>query len=252
PIPSHDLLSTPPLGNTVPAVTLGVVLGPIAAKFIDSEKWGSAESGQTNAITLARLSAGVTRVMIGVQLVIAGYQLPAKYNLTRWKEMAMCLLPIMTLMWLCTTACIMATVSNLTLLTALVIGPCVTCTNPILSQAIAKGPFADKYVARPLQEIISAEAGANDGFGFLFLMPATYLLRHADIPGAGESAEHMVARSEEVGHLNGGVCEALKKLIENESYVLFPTTMSLFIVGTCGTIGNDDLLAYFVADSALN
>ncbi|KAI3573920.1 hypothetical protein IWW34DRAFT_854844 [Fusarium oxysporum f. sp. albedinis] len=146
----------------------------------------------------------------------------------------------------------MATVSNLTLLTALVIGPCVTCTNPILSQAIAKGPFADKYVARPLQEIISAEAGANDGFGFLFLMPATYLLRHADIPGAGESAEHMVARSEEVGHLNGGVCEALKKLIENESYVLFPTTMSLFIVGTCGTIGNDDLLAYFVADSALN
>ncbi|KAJ4189936.1 hypothetical protein NW759_016753 [Fusarium solani] len=264
------------LGEALPAVALGVALGPIAAKFIDSERWGSAESGQTNAITL-----GVARVMIGVQLVIAGYQLPAKYNWMRWKEMAMCLLPIMTLMWLCTTACIMATVSNLTLLTALVIGSCVTCTDPILSQAIAKGPFADKYVARPLREIISSEAGANDGFGFPFLMLATYLIRHA------ESAEHVVARSEEVGRLGGGVGEALKswvletwlyvvimsvfygaivgygackgirfalkkKLIDNESYVLFPTALGLFIVGTCGAIGTDDLLACFVAGSALN
>ena len=30
------------------------------------------------------------RVMIGLQLVIAGFQLPAKYQLARWKEMALC------------------------------------------------------------------------------------------------------------------------------------------------------------------
>ncbi|EMT66949.1 hypothetical protein NOF04DRAFT_15920 [Fusarium oxysporum II5] len=81
------------LGEALPAVFFGVILGPIAAKFIESEKWGSAEPGQTSAITL-----GIARVMIGVQLVIAGYQLPAKYGLTRWKEMALCLLPIMTVM----------------------------------------------------------------------------------------------------------------------------------------------------------
>ncbi|KAH6961724.1 Sodium/hydrogen exchanger family protein [Ilyonectria sp. MPI-CAGE-AT-0026] len=274
------------LGEALPAVALGIALGPIAAKFIDSEKWGSAEEGQTNAITL-----GVARVMIGVQLVIAGYQLPAKYNWTRWKEMALCLLPIMTLMWLFTTACIMASVSNLTLLAGLVIGSCVTCTDPILSQAIAKGPFADKYVARPLREIISSEAGANDGFGFPFLMLAVYLIRHADIPAAAgaaaEAVHHNLVRSEEVGRLGGGVYEALKnwlletwlyivllsvvygavvgygackairfalkkKWIDNESYVLFPAALGLFIVGTCGAIGTDDLLACFVAGNALN
>jgi NhaP-type Na+/H+ or K+/H+ antiporter len=160
--------------------------------------------------------------MIGVQLVIAGYQLPAKYNWTRWREMAMCLLPIMTLMWLCTTACIMATVTKLTFLAGLVIGSCVTCTDPILSQAIAKGPFADKYVARPLREIISSEAGANDGFGFPFLMLATYLIRHADIPGAGENSEHAnLIRSEEIGRLGGGVSEALKNwVVETWIYVV--------------------------------
>ncbi|KAJ3549986.1 hypothetical protein NM208_g222 [Fusarium decemcellulare] len=267
------------LGEALPAVLIGIILGPIAAKFIDSERWGFAEPGQTNAITL-----GVARVMIGVQLVIAGYQLPAKYNWTRWKEMAMCLLPIMTLMWLCTSACMLATVPKLTLLAALVIGSCVTCTDPILSQAIAKGPFADKYVPRALREIISSEAGANDGFGFPFLMLATYLIRHADIPGAGQGHE---TRSEEVGRLGGGPGEAIKqwvvetwlyivlmsvaygavigygackgihfalkrKLVDSESYLLFPTALGLFIVGTCGAIGTDDLLACFVAGNALN
>lgn len=160
-------------------------------------------------------------MVIGVQLVIAGYQLPAKYQLKRWKEMLLCLLPIMTLMWLCTTGCILATIPKLTLVTtstnrpqrgrldtdtekvsALVIGSCVTCTDPILSQAIAKGPFADKYVARSLREIISSEAGANDGFGFPFLMLATYLIRYADVPGAGQAdgpQDTLHARSGEVG-----------------------------------------------------
>jgi NhaP-type Na+/H+ or K+/H+ antiporter len=177
--------------------------------------------------------------MIGVQLVIAGFQLPAKYGLTRWKEMALCLLPIMTIMWFCTTACIMLTIPKLTFLAALVIGSCVTCTDPILSQAIAKGPFADKYVARPLREIISAEAGANDGFGFPFLMLATYLIQHADIPGAGtkaaagESTHHaLMARAGEVGRLGGGVAVALENwLVETWLYIVALSIVYGAVVG---------------------
>lgn len=173
--------------------------------------------------------------MIGVQLVIAGYQLPAKYNWTRWKEMAICLLPIMTIMWLCTTLCMLATVPKVTLLAALVIGSCVTCTDPILSQAIAKGPFADKFVARPLREIISSEAGANDGFGFPFLMLAVYLIRHADIPGAGEGvgAAHLLAlRSEDVGRLGGGVGVAMRNwFLETWLYIVLMSVVYGAVVG---------------------
>ncbi|KAF5580151.1 Na(+) H(+) antiporter [Fusarium pseudoanthophilum] len=259
------------LGEALPAVFFGVILGPIAAKFIESEKWGSAEAGQTSAITL-----GLARVMIGVQLVIAGYQLPAKYGLTRWKEMALCLLPIMTVM------VVYYRMHH----------------DPILSQAVGKGPFGDKYVARPLREVISAEAGANDGFGFPFLMLATYLIQHAENPPAaagavaeglsGVDAGHaLMARAGEVGRLGGGVgvamanwfletwlytialsiiygavlgygsCKAVKfalksKWIDEESYVLFPTALGLFTIGTCGAISTDDLLACFVAGMALN
>lgn len=178
--------------------------------------------------------------MIGVQLVIAGYQLPAKYNWKRWKEMTLCLLPIMTVMWLCTTLCMLATVPKVTLLAALVIGSCVTCIDPILSQAIAKGPFADKYVARPLREIISSEAGANDGFGFPFLMLVTYLIRHADRAepsehrqdGAHEAAHMLFVREVEVGRLGGGVAKAMENwFIETWLYIVLLSVAYGIVVG---------------------
>ena len=90
----------------------------------------------------------------------------------------------------------MATVPKITLLAGLVIGSCVTCTDPILSQAVAKGPFSDKYVRRNLREIISAEAGANDGFGFPFLMLAVYLIRFSS---SGDVKEEVAAALEKEG-----------------------------------------------------
>ncbi|KAI8719772.1 Na-H-Exchanger domain-containing protein [Fusarium sp. LHS14.1] len=270
------------LGIALPAVVIGIILGPVAAKFIEADKWGAGHEGQKRSITL-----GVTRVMIGLQLVMAGYQLPARYCLTRWREMALCLLPIMTIMWICTTLCVIATVPKLTVLSALVIASCVTCTDPVLSQAIAKGPFADKFVARPLREIISAEAGANDGFGFPFLMLAVYIMRYTGGGGIEErvnDTEVLLSRPKEsdmgvgvalkewfletwlymmilsvvygavVGYLARktiGFC-LKRKWIDNESFLLLPTAIGLFIVGTCGAIGTDDSLACFVAGCALN
>ncbi|CAI6233574.1 unnamed protein product [Periconia digitata] len=275
------------LGEALPAVLIGIILGPISAKFLSAERWGSAAEGQQEAITL-----GLCRIVIGVQLVIAGFQLPAKYQQANWKEMAICLLPVMTIMWLCTSVCILIVVPKLSFLAALVIGSCVTCTDPILSQAVAKGPFADKFVPRALRELISSEAGANDGFGFPFLLLATYLIRHADLAnvdfkdGAGEVAAH-VKRSAEVGRLGGGVVKAMeqwivegwiyiillavvigvvvgvgsmfalkfglrRKWIDSESLLLWPMAVGLFLIGICGAIGTDDLLACFIAGNAMN
>ncbi|KAK1624873.1 sodium/hydrogen exchanger family protein [Colletotrichum phormii] len=280
------------LGEALPAVVLGICLGPIAARFIDSERWGSAVEGQTQDITL-----GLTRVMIGIQLVMAGYQLPAKYQKNKCKEMAILMLPIMTLMWLATTACIIATIPKLTFLGAGVIAACVTSTDPVdpvLSQAVAKGPFADKFVRRSLREIISSESGAHDGFGFPILMLTTYLIRHAERSEvhADDATLHAVGRAllpraGDVARQGGGVGVALlnwlletwlyfvlmsiaygvivgtlirlalrysvrKKWIDSESYVLLPTAIGLFMMGTSGAIGTHDLLSCFVAGSALN
>lgn len=72
-------------------------------------------------------------------------------------------------------------------------------------------------MARDLREIISSEAGFNDGFGFPFLMLATYLMRHAN--GSGGSGSHgshaatLVERAGDVGRQGGGVGKALSQWI---------------------------------------
>ncbi|TLD26803.1 hypothetical protein PspLS_05111 [Pyricularia sp. CBS 133598] len=208
------------LGEALPAMLIGIVLGPVAAKFLDNTRWGP---GSLSEKDKSEITLGFMRVMISVQLVIAGFQLPAKYAIKRWKDMAILLLPTMTISWLCSTACIMATVPKLTLLGSLVIASCLTATDPVLSQAVAKGPFADKYVPRPLREIISAEAGANDGFVFPFLMLATYLMRNTEFPGlvlkpsedghgssdaaaaGAEVAHRLLKRAGDIGRLDGGI-----------------------------------------------
>ncbi|KAJ1332076.1 sodium/hydrogen antiporter [Microdochium nivale] len=268
------------LGEALPAVLIGIILGPVSAKFIAPEKWGAAVPDQLSPITL-----GVMRVMISLQLVIAGYQLPQRYVWHHWREMVMCLVPVMAVIWICTCLCVLATVPKVSLLAALVLAACVTPNDPILSQAIAKGPFADRYVARPLREVISAEAGANDGFAFPFLMLPIYFMRHSEIPDAVGGT--IAARATEVGRLGGGpllavqnwVVETLlyvvllamvygavigwlsgrglrfclrRKWIDEESYVLFPTAIGLFITGTAGSLGISDLLASFCAGVALN
>ncbi|KAI6088278.1 Na(+)/H(+) antiporter 1 [Hypoxylon rubiginosum] len=272
------------IGEALPAVLIGMILGPIAAKFLDPKQWGSAVPDQQDVITL-----GVMRVMIGIQLVIAGYQLPARYLQSQYKPLIVCLIPIMALMWLATSVCVLATIPKLTLLATLVIGACVTSTDPILSQAVAKGPFADKYVARPLREIISAEAGANDGFASPFLMLAVNLLRLTENrrETITDGTQNLVERGRGIGEdtrdvgiaLGNWAIETLiyivllaivygvvvgycarvgvrfslsRKWIDTESYLLFPTALGLFIVGTCGAIGTSDLLACFVAGCALN
>ncbi|KAK7911566.1 hypothetical protein PG985_014047 [Apiospora marii] len=284
------------LSVLVPAVCIGIVFGPLVANFLNATRWatGDLTEDQKSYITL-----GFMRVMMGVQLLIAGYQLPAKYIVSNWYNMALLLVPITAIRWLFTMGCLLATIPKITLLASLTISACVTSIDPVLSQSIAKGPFADMYVARPLREIISAEAGANDGFGFPFLMLAITLMRHTELPGVVTShgADHkrtlvdaageLVARAGEVGRLDGGIGKAMvewlvetwlyvvlmaipygalvgfsagkainfflkRRWIDSESYLLFPVALALFIIGTCGCIGTNDLLACFAAGVALN
>lgn len=65
----------------------------------------------------------------------------------------------------------------LSYLESLVIAACITPTDPVLANAIVKGRYAENYVSPHLRNIISAEAGANDGFGYPFLFLAIFLLK---------------------------------------------------------------------------
>lgn len=89
-------------------------------------------------------------------------------------------------MWLTTSLLVWALVPHINFVAAISVGACVTPTDPILSNSIVKGKFADKNIPGPLQKIIIAESGANDGLGYPFLFLGLYLLKYAGEGGAGQ------------------------------------------------------------------
>ncbi len=188
-----------------------------------------------------------TRLVLGVQLVLAGVQLPSKYLLREWKSLALLLGPGMTAMWLSSSLIIWGMVPNLSFLHSLAIGACVTPTDPVLSNSIVKGKFADKNIPKDLQKIIIAESGANDGLGYPFLFLALYLIKYVSFEGAGQSGGarlaigdwfgetwgYTILLSVVYGATVGWIAKELlhwaeeKKFVDRESFLVFAITLAV-------------------------
>ena len=225
-------------------------------------------SGSEDELAIATLY--FTRLVLGVQLVLAGVQLPSMYLWKEWKSLSLLLGPGMTGMWICSSLLVWAMVPNLSFLHSLAVAACVTPTDPVLSNSIVKGKFADQNIPKDVQKIIVAESGANDGLGYPFLFFALYLIKYVSHDGLGQSGSageamkywfaetwmYTIAFSVVYGATVGWVSQELlhwaqeKRFVDRESFLVFAITLALFIVGTCGMIGTDDVLACFIAGNA--
>lgn len=240
----------------------GVIFGPNAANFIKPHEYSLGSEDTLNTINLY-----FTRLVLGVQLVIAGVQLPSRYLQIEWKSLSLLLGPGMTGMWMATSLLVWAMVPNFSFLQALAVGACVTPTDPVLSNSIVKGKFADKNIPKELAKLVIAESGANDGLGYPFLFLPLYLMKyvghHGDgEPGGvgramglwfGETWGYTIFMSIAYGATVGWIAKELlhwaeeRRYVDRESFLVFAITLALFIVGTDGMLGSDDVLACFIA-----
>jgi NhaP-type Na+/H+ or K+/H+ antiporter len=145
-------------------------------------------------------------------------------------------------MWIITSLLAWQLIPGLNLVEGLIVGACVTPTDPVLSNSIVKGTFADKHMSKPLQKIIVAESGANDGLGYLFLFFPLYLVKHAGQKGGAVEAVqsfltvtclYTVLLSVVYGALAGWAAKyALfwaerRRLIDRESFHLFVIALAV-------------------------
>ncbi|EXJ65824.1 uncharacterized protein A1O5_11065 [Cladophialophora psammophila CBS 110553] len=250
------------LSEALISLVAGIIFSPNATGLIKPLEYAAGSEESLDYITLY-----FTRLVLGVQLVLAGVQLPSRYLYTEWKSLALLLGPGMCGMWVCASLLVWAMVPHLSFLHALAIGACVTPTDPVLSNSIVKGKFADKNIPKPLQKIIIAESGANDGLGYPFLFLALYLIKYTQQGGAGqpggaskamgywfaETWGYTILLSIVYGAVVGWVAKELlhfaeeRKFVDRESFLVFAITLALFITGTCGMVGSDDVLACFIA-----
>ncbi|KAF2432162.1 hypothetical protein EJ08DRAFT_648259 [Tothia fuscella] len=246
------------LSEALISLVAGVIFSPHAANLVRPLDYALDNTEVLGTITLY-----FTRLVLGVQLVIAGVQLPSKYLAKEWRSLSLLLGPGMVAMWLCTSLIIWAMVPNLSFLHSLAVGACVTPTDPVLSNTIVKGKFADKNIPKELQKIITAESGTNDGLGYPFLFLPLFLIRYNEggYHQAGtavgmwfyETWIYQIVLSVVYGAVVGWIAKELlhwaeeKKYIDRESFIVFAIALALFIVGTCGMFGSDDILACFIA-----
>lgn len=163
------------------SLVAGLIFSPHATNLLRPEEYALGNVENLETITLY-----FTRLVLGVQLVLAGVQLPSKYLWKEWRSLALLLGPGMVTMWIVTSLLVFAFVPHISFLHALAVGACVTPTDPVLSNSIVKGKFADKNIPKELQKIIIAESGANDGLGYPFLFLPLYLIQHIGHGGAGQ------------------------------------------------------------------
>ena len=108
-----------------------MILSPHATNFVRPLQYANG-----NEIDLETITLYFTRLVLGVQLVLAGVQLPNKYLWKQWRSLSLLLGPGLFLMWIVSSLLVWAMVPNINFLFALAVGACVTPTDPVLSNSI--------------------------------------------------------------------------------------------------------------------
>ncbi|KAJ4150868.1 hypothetical protein LMH87_011597 [Akanthomyces muscarius] len=262
------------LSEALIAMLVGVAFGPQGAHFIRPREYaGCPQNNLSETQCEANIDAitlDFSRLVLAVQLVLAGVQLRSKYMWLEAKSVLLLVGPGMAMMWIATSLLVWGLLGTPSFLHALAVGACVTPTDPVLSAVIVKGKFADKNIPKELQDLIVAESGTNDGLGYPWLFFALYLIKYigagADPAdgGAGQAFglwfaltwAYVILMSIAYGAVVGLLAQYLlhwaedRGWVDRESFLVFAISLGLFVLGTCGLIGTDDVLACFVAGNA--
>ncbi|KAF9274908.1 hypothetical protein BGZ68_000269, partial [Mortierella alpina] len=199
-----------------------------------------------------------TRIVIAVQVMAAGVSLPRSYMVKERRSLFMMIVPLMIMMWLTSALLIWGMIPDLDFVEAMVLAACVTPTDPVLSNSVVKGRFAEKHVPPRIRYLLSAESGINDGMGLPFLFLGLYLMREKSVGTAFGKWFYMVwayqiLLSIVLGGLIGAAARKLVKgaknrnLIDKESFLVFSIALTLAVVGCVAILASDDLLACFIA-----
>lgn len=237
------------LTESLVATLIGALFGPYGLRIVTPEKWFESDFDY--------FVSEFSRLIIGLQIMAVGVSVPGEYLKKSWRSIAIMLGPVMVVMWAISAAAIHWTLS-LGWLESLIIGACITPTDPVLAHSVIKGKFAERYIPGRLRNLLAVESGANDGLGFPFMMLPVWLLIEKT---TGDALFHWIVHtwlweiigSVILGFLCGIIARHLlkasiaRKLIDKESFLVFSIALTLFVSGLVALMSSDDLLAVFVA-----
>jgi CPA1 family monovalent cation:H+ antiporter len=231
----------------------GLIIGPHCLNWFNPYNWNNFLSNTLE----------ISRVLLCIELVAVGIELPPKYIYKHFLAIFYLLSFAMIVGWLVFAAFVYLLIPGYSFAWGLLISACVTATDPVLAQAIiGKSKFAADRVPNHIKRLLTAESALNDGLAVPFVYLALNIIIHAGHPN--EIAKDFIITTilyECIfgsffgflfGYLASWLVRLSKKynLIDKESNIFFSLTMSFFLTGISPILGIDDLLASFFAGCA--
>lgn len=199
----------------------------------------------------------VTRVIVGIQCFAVGIELPKLYFHRHWRSVLMFLGPVMAFSW-AVSALFAKLIFRTDLSTALVIGACLSPTDPVLAASVLSNSRFSSRVPKRLRNLLKAESACNDGVSFPFLYAGLFAL---NFPGFAESLKnwflvtvlYQCALGLSIGLAIGTIFNRIlrfsngKEYISQPSFVVFYLLLAILAVGVGSLLGSDDFLVAFGA-----
>ena len=239
-------LSEPPL-----ATFAGIAFGPYGANLIDpAETWGWEDN----------ITQELARIIVGVQCFAVGIELPAGYVKRHWKAIAVLLGPNMIFAWMVSASIIFA-VLDTKWTTAMIIGACLTPTDPVLSASvIAEAKFSQR-VPKRIRHLLAAESGCNDGSAFPLIYIAIYAaISSSPADGVKQWFLNLLLWQCLMGILLGVIIGLVanktlrfseaRGFVQESTLLVFYFLLAIFCVAIGSTLGLDDFLVCFSAGAA--
>ena len=158
----HNISITEPLL----ALTLGVLVGPDVLSIIKS----------SDSVSEFKVLEYACQFTIAMALMATALRLPTHIFRKNAATLSSLVIFGMIFMWALSSGIIYFLLPKLSVFECLLVGAIVTPTDPVVASTLVSGEKAEKYLPKKIRNVLSFEAGANDGFAYPIVFLALYLL----------------------------------------------------------------------------
>ena len=235
-----------PFSEPLLALLLGVLAGPRVLDLIE------VPDDQRSTLLLE-----VARILLAISLIGVALRYPVR-RLRPIIRPTSLLLTAGMLGMAALSAGIAWLVLGVPLALAVLIGACVTPTDPVLASSVVTGKPAEQHLPARLRQLVSAESGTNDGLALPLVLIGIALVARESVGSAALDGLRQVAVGVAVGVVIGllagrVVSYALRHSdVSHGSSFVFTLVLAVAVLGVARLLDSDGVLAVFVAGLAYN
>ena len=235
-----------PVSEPLLALVLGVLVGP--AVF----GWVAVPEGERSSLLLE-----VSRGLLAVSLIGVGLRFPAR-RLRAVLSPTVVLVTVGMLAMAALSAGLAWLTLGVPLSLALLIGACVSPTDPVLASSVVTGAPAEKHLPARLRQLMSTESGTNDGLALPLVLVGIAVVVGRSVGHSVLEGVYQIGVGVVVGLVVGlvagkAVSYALERSdVDPGASLVFTLVMAFAVLGIARLLEADGVLSVFVAGLAYN